>query len=158
RAANGSCAFAPRCRFRAEACVTTAPPLRPIAPDHLVRCLRAEELGAIPSNRDLAHAAALAEADKQALLSVRDVVCASGTHDPVLAVDGVSFQVAPGETLGIVGESGSGKSTLLRAIAGLLPPLSGEIRLEGELLAPRARLRSIGSRRALQIVFQNPDA
>jgi peptide/nickel transport system ATP-binding protein len=70
----------------------------------------------------------------------------------------LSVEVARGEILGVVGESGSGKSTLLRAISGLHPPRSGEIRLHGRLLAPSARKRSRETRRAIQIVFQNPDS
>ena len=154
---DGACSFAPRCRFRVERCTTSKPVLRAIAPDHLVLCLRADELGEIPSNRTLAPHDETPPFDEP-LLSVSNVVCAYGVHHSVVVVDDVSFAVAPGETVGIVGESGSGKSTLLRAIAGLHPPLSGEIRVAGESLPARARERSIASRRALQIVFQNPDA
>ena len=53
------------------------------------------------------------------------------------AVDGVSLAVRPGEVVGLVGESGCGKTTLARMLMGLLPPSSGEIRIDG---APRRRL------------------
>lgn len=69
------------------------------------------------------------------------------------AVDGVSVSVAPGERLGIVGESGSGKSTLCKALAGIQPLASGEIRFRG---APLPFGRSPVLRRAIQIVFQDP--
>jgi peptide/nickel transport system ATP-binding protein len=72
-------------------------------------------------------------------------------------VKGVTFSVAPGETLAVVGESGSGKSTLLRAIAGLHPRSNGEIKFEGTTLAPNVGKRSRSVRRDVQIVFQNPD-
>ncbi|MGE5541827.1 MAG: ATP-binding cassette domain-containing protein, partial [Bacillota bacterium] len=49
----------------------------------------------------------------------------------VYAVDGVSFQVFPGETLGLVGESGCGKTTVVRTILGLTPATSGEVHFEG---------------------------
>ena len=72
------------------------------------------------------------------------------------AVDGVSFDLAPGETLGIVGESGSGKSTLARALIGTLPASGGQAIWHGEdLLAmePEARHRY---RRDIQMIFQDP--
>lgn len=68
---------------------------------------------------------------------------------PVLA--GVSFAVAAGGALAVVGPNGAGKSTLLRAVAGLLQPLSGEVRLEGEdEFEPRERMHLLGHQDAVK--------
>jgi peptide/nickel transport system ATP-binding protein len=91
------------------------------------------------------------------LLSVRDLrVEFLGKSGPVRAVDGVSFDIAPGETLGIVGESGSGKTTVGRAVLRLIPAAGGTVEFEGEdvIRAPASRLRVL--RRRMQIVFQDP--
>jgi len=76
--------------------------------------------------------------------------------DGFAAVDGVSFEVAPGESFGIVGESGSGKSTVLRAICGLAPRTAGQVALtgHGDLPAPGSK----AFRRQVQMVFQDPYA
>ena len=93
------------------------------------------------------------------LLDVRDlVVHFAAEPKAVRAVDGVSLSIARGETLALVGESGCGKSTIARAIMGLVPPTSGEIRFDGTVLPPlgfRAR-RPFYSK--LQMIFQDPDA
>ncbi|MGA8139238.1 MAG: dipeptide/oligopeptide/nickel ABC transporter ATP-binding protein, partial [Desulfobaccales bacterium] len=72
------------------------------------------------------------------------------------AVDGVSFALFPGETLGLVGESGCGKSTLARLVLGLLAPTSGRVWFGGEDLSslPRRGLKAM--RRQFQIIFQDP--
>jgi oligopeptide transport system ATP-binding protein len=72
------------------------------------------------------------------------------------AVSGVSFDIAPGESLGVVGESGSGKSTLARAIVGTVPSSGGRIDFEGtDLAAMDTRARRV-HRRDVQMVFQDP--
>lgn len=75
-------------------------------------------------------------------------------YDDFVALDGVTLDVAQGESFGLVGESGSGKSTLLRAIAGLAPVASGTIRLGGAPLDGRRRDRVFYRR--VQMVFQDP--
>jgi len=72
------------------------------------------------------------------------------------AVDGVSFDVRQGETLGVVGESGSGKSTLARAVLNLIPPTGGAVTLMGRDITHAEREQLRAARRDLQIVFQDP--
>ena len=97
-----------------------------------------------------------------ALLSVRDLEVEFATRKgPLVALDGVSFEIAPGEVLGVVGESGAGKSLTGLAIIGLLDPpgriAGGEIRLDGARIdnLPPARMREIRGRR-IGIIFQDP--
>jgi peptide/nickel transport system ATP-binding protein/oligopeptide transport system ATP-binding protein len=99
------------------------------------------------------------EADGGAIVSVQDlrIHFPVGRRATLKAVDGVSFDVLPGEVFGIIGESGSGKSTLGRAIVALRKPTSGTILHEGidfNALSKR-ELRTV--RRGYQIVFQDPE-
>ena len=102
----------------------------------------------------------------RSVLEVKDLV----KHFPVLrgvlrravahvkAVDGVSFAIAPGETLCLVGESGCGKSTVARLILRLLQPTSGSIRLEGDDVTTLSESAMRPYRRQVQMVFQDPYA
>jgi oligopeptide transport system ATP-binding protein len=79
-----------------------------------------------------------------------------GPSKSLKAVDGVSFDVYPGETLGIVGESGSGKSTIGRAVLQLIKPTAGRVAWLGKNIAGNTRRQMKPFRREMQIVFQDP--
>jgi len=96
------------------------------------------------------------------LLSVRDLcVEFAARRGPIVALDGVSFDIAPGEILGVVGESGAGKTLTGLAIVGLLDPpghiTSGQITLSGRRIdnLPLAEMRKIRGRR-IGVIFQDP--
>lgn len=106
----------------------------------------------------------MSETDAVPLLEVRDL----HTHFPVRsgllgrsagvlrAVDGVSFTIGSGESLGLVGESGCGKTTIGRTVLRLIPATGGEVRYKGRdiLKLSRAEMRPL--RREMQIIFQDP--
>jgi peptide/nickel transport system ATP-binding protein/oligopeptide transport system ATP-binding protein len=100
------------------------------------------------------------------LLEVSDLVKHYAVRGGVLrrqvgtvhSVDGVSFSVGVGETLGLVGESGCGKSTVARSVLRLVEPTSGTIRLQGQDITHLAKSELRPFRRSMQIVFQDPFA
>jgi ABC-type oligopeptide transport system ATPase subunit len=106
----------------------------------------------------------MADADPQPLLEVRDLKThfpvkrgfLQRTVDHVRAVDGVSFDIARGETLGLVGESGCGKTTVGRTVLRLIAATSGSVTFEDKSVfdLPAGEMRKL--RREMQIIFQDP--
>lgn len=152
------CDFADRCPRATDECHASKPPRvrdesrefechHPIDGAFEARCEPAEPLPEV--------------ADCEPIVSVRSLSCVFTIRDPsgaksrLAAVDDVSFDVYPGEIVGVVGESGSGKSTLARALMGILPPTSGTIAFEGRLLHGNGwRFKEYA--RQVQYVFQDP--
>jgi peptide/nickel transport system ATP-binding protein len=163
------CAFAPRCSYAQEICFTKGPGLQEVNASRQSRCYFWQE---VKKERALAAtvpitAPVLAE-DVNPILQVSDLkkyfVRSLGFFPwskkkrVLRAVDGISLEIQPKETLAVVGESGCGKSTLANCIIGLQEPTSGEIRLHGRVLESLARKRTRERRQQVQIVFQNPDS
>jgi oligopeptide transport system ATP-binding protein len=103
--------------------------------------------------------------DNDILVEIRDIVkyfpirkgiIISKRVGSVRAVDGVSFRIKRGETLGLVGESGCGKSTTGRLILRLIEKTSGEIYFEGDEISELSRKEMRALRRGMQIIFQDP--
>jgi peptide/nickel transport system ATP-binding protein len=152
-----ACSFAPRCALATKACTQGPVEETVLSPSRWVRCRFPERVAARSQPR---LAPADAEAPLTAALLEAEGISCTYRHGRVAveAVADVSFQILPGETLGIVGESGSGKTTLVRAIAGLHPPAQGVFRFRGASLASRVGDRQRDVRRGIQLVFQNPES
>jgi peptide/nickel transport system ATP-binding protein len=162
------CPFAPRCAVaRARAiCTAEEPALAPLAEGgHASACHFAAEVG-LEIRSHAAPAPLRRTAPDRPLLEVDDLQVHFPIRSKILrrtvghvrAVDGVSFVVRPGETLGLVGESGCGKTTTGRAIMGLIPATGGAIRFDGTPIRGISRLAMRPVRREMQYVFQDPFA
>ncbi|GAA1095884.1 ABC transporter ATP-binding protein [Nocardiopsis composta] len=169
------CPFAPRCPIARDACREAEPELVPVGADgHTAACLRSAEIGEqgwtatdvypVPEVAE-APAAALPRAERETVLQVEDLV----KHHPLMkgavfkrrvgtvyAVDGVSFDIVEGETLGLVGESGCGKSSTLMEILSLDRPQSGRVSLLGRTSGAMGARERFSVRRDVQVVFQDP--
>ncbi|MEA4882986.1 MAG: ABC transporter ATP-binding protein [Clostridia bacterium] len=169
------CRFHPRCEFATDACREKEPPLVSVGQSHKAACWRAEErvrVGAAGTSSPGASPSGSTKKDggdgSEDMLLIVDGLKkhfavgrkrgAGNTAAAVRAVDGVSFTVRKGETLGIVGESGCGKTTLGRMLVRLSQPDAGRILFDGkDVMSMRSEeLRTL--HRDIQIVFQDPYA
>lgn len=101
-------------------------------------------------------ATAASDAD-DCVLSVRELhACHTTGARATVCAAGVSLEIGRGQSVALVGASGCGKSTIARSIVGLHRPDSGEVRLDGELLAPLAKDRARSNRWQIQLITQNP--
>jgi peptide/nickel transport system ATP-binding protein len=167
-----ACQFAPRCPLVISECRSAEPGLVTIRDGHRAACIRTSDVAG-RSAADIYHVSTQPVAgdttptDPSVVLQVTDLaktypltkgVVLRRRVGEVRAVDGVSFTLEQGRTLGIVGESGSGKSTTLSQILELAAPQAGAIEILGTDVAgldPAARRKL---RTELQVVFQDPVA
>jgi peptide/nickel transport system ATP-binding protein len=147
------CFFAPRCAFSIDVCEREFPAVASVSQGHDVRCHRhVDVLAESVKARRPAEPVATSNV-AEALLTVRGVDASHGSNHVVHACD---LTVGYRECVALVGESGSGKTTLARCIAGLHSSFTGEVRLRGVQLRPRARDRDRDVRRQIQYIFQSP--
>ncbi|MGV0717384.1 ABC transporter ATP-binding protein [Mycolicibacterium sp. XJ662] len=168
------CPFTPRCPLAIEECSAAEPELvavNPQAPGHRAACIRTEHVAG-RSAAELYGVSTEPPADEPVedvpvVLRVQNLVKTYKLTKGVVlrrqvgevrAVDGVSFELPRGRTLGIVGESGSGKSTTLHEILELAAPQSGSIEVLGSDVASLDRRARRALRGDLQVVFQDPVA
>ncbi len=159
------CIFAPRCPLVEPACRAARPPLVEASPGRFTACRRYQ---AVPEAWESGRAGTeyRVPRDAQVVLRAEGVTkhyraqerLFGGGKGRVRAVDGVSLEAREAATLGIVGESGCGKTTLVRTLIGLTAPTRGRITLRGSELAGTTARRTPSQLKALQMVFQNPDA
>ncbi len=157
------CRFRPRCRFAIDKC-GTSPPLVEVEPGHRAACHRSMELDRLEAVADTHETiSAATNASGLPIMQLQGVTkffpIAGGFLQPkkiVRAVNKVTLDIAPGETLGLVGESGCGKSTLGRVVLRLDDPTDGKILFEGADLAKAGRDAMLAVRKKMQVIFQDP--
>ena len=170
------CPFAPRCPARIDVCVEVEPGLTILSNGHSAACHRADEIEAGTLDRDHIFPAAVVQpsalerkprSERPVVLELDDMArrfpikrgaVLRRTVGAVHAVDGISFEIREGETLGLVGESGCGKTTTIMEILGLLPPQQGSVTVLGTEVSKLSREQRMTVRRDLSVVFQDPMA
>ncbi len=167
----GACTFAPRCPLAVAECRLGEPELVEVGDGHWAACIRTDDVAG-RSAADIFSVSTQpppvdAAAEPPVVLRVTDLTKTFQLTKGVLlrrrvgevrAVDGVSFTVQQGRTLGIVGESGSGKSTTLNQILELTAPQAGSIEILGADVADLDAAGRRALRSELQVVFQDPVA
>ncbi|HNM12553.1 MAG TPA: ABC transporter ATP-binding protein [Mycobacterium sp.] len=165
------CPFAPRCPLAIDECRAAEPALLAVGEGRAAACIRTQHV----AGRTAAEIYGVStrppevesDAEPEIVVSVRDLVKTYKLTKGVVfrrqigevrAIDGISFDLQQGRTLGIVGESGSGKSTTLHEILELTAPQSGSIEVLGNDVATLSPARRRELRRDLQVVFQDPVA
>jgi peptide/nickel transport system ATP-binding protein len=167
----GACPFAPRCPLVIDECHSAEPDLVATGDGHWAACIRTDDVAGRSAAEifDVSTQPATAETSGEPPLVLR-VTDLAKTYPltkgvilrrrvgEVRAVDGVSFTLAQGRTLGIVGESGSGKSTTLSQILELATPQGGSIEILGTDVSALDAASRRNLRTELQVVFQDPVA
>jgi len=151
------CVYADRCPIARDRCRTDPPPLYDVGDLRAAACHFHVEVPGIPPSEET-RPADVVPADDEVLVRVEDCMKTyRSSGGDVTAVAGVSFAVKRGEIFGLVGESGCGKSSLARTIVGLTDSTSGVVEVDGKPMSQRRQQRDRALRRAVQMVFQNPD-
>ena len=163
-AAPPGCRFAPRCPYRIEACAQD-PPLVATDTGGVSACVRTADIaaGRIAWGADRTGEREAITRGREPLLSLRGLTKhfsvrsgLGGARGIVRAVEDVTFDIYPGETLGLVGESGCGKTTVGRLILRLEEPTAGEMRFAGVDLVHASGAELKAMRRKVQVIFQDP--
>jgi peptide/nickel transport system ATP-binding protein len=155
------CVFADRCPIVRPVCHEHEPEFHALGGGHSSRCHFHDEAQRLPHAESPALTGPRRGDEETGPVVRAESMRKTFRQDghAVRALDDVSIDLRPGETLGLVGESGSGKTTFARLLLGLTEPDSGSVvEFEGHALAPRITKRDPEDVRALQIVFQNPDS
>ncbi len=162
------CRFAPRCPARQDACIRVLPELELVAPHRYSACIRAKELIQVgPAGLGL-QSASLERPQPKALDAGKPLLEINGLktyfdvssglkrHAVVRAVDGLSFDIKRGETVGLVGESGCGKTTVGRTLLRLENATAGKIMFDGQDVTAISGDALKSYRRQIQVIFQDP--
>jgi len=167
--AGAGCSFVDRCGLAEATCQSSRPPLLALPDGASTRCHFHDRTSSLVVTRPKLSAASAQGAGLAPALTL-DGLAISYARANLLqqllgrrpdvphTVADINLRVGAGETIGLVGESGSGKSSILKAVAGLNPPVAGQLGLGGgDALAPNVDHRPPDHLRRIQLIFQNPD-